>query len=114
MVNQLSGRQGASQPELLRVVTYRREGWWMAQCLEYDITATAKTESDLARELQRVIVGYMVVAEELGLAPFAHLPPAPSRFLTMWEQAREIDGPWSIEIGPPDLPRPQIQTRLAA
>jgi hypothetical protein len=86
----------------------------MAQCLEYDITATAKTESDLARELQRVIVGYMVVAEELGMAPFAHLPPAPSRFLTMWEQAREIDGPWSVEIGPPDLPRPQIQTRLAA
>ena len=70
------------------VVLFRSAGWWVAQCLEYDIATQAKTLEDLCYELQRVLVGRLTVSQELGLEPFRGLPAAPQKYWNMFNKAR--------------------------
>ncbi|HKO06445.1 MAG TPA: hypothetical protein VJ487_01930 [Alphaproteobacteria bacterium] len=79
---------------MVSVVLFQEGDWWSAQCLEYDITAQAKTLPDLQYELQRVLISQMAVSIEVGIAPFEDIGPAPQRFWEMYEGAKlrlEID-----------------------
>jgi hypothetical protein len=69
----------------IHALVMRHEDWWVAQCLQYNIAAQAKTLDDLAYELQRTIVARIALAEELGVEPFENLPPAPPEY---WERFR--------------------------
>jgi hypothetical protein len=60
---------------------------WFAQCLEYDIATQAGTLHDLNYELERAIMGHIVVSREHGLEPFDCLPPAPAKYWKLFEQA---------------------------
>ena len=70
----------------VRVVLYQESGWWVAQCLEYDIRAQAKTIS--------LVWDYITIAvEETRLdskkrhgKAFAHIGPAPEYFEKMWKE----------------------------
>ena len=98
----------------MRVVLFQEEGYWVAQCLEFDIAAQAKAFKDIFQELERVVVGRIIFAESKGLEAFADLPRAPRRFWDMFDAA-------SAEIQPrtmhgsslPDVPRPQLELRAA-
>ncbi len=68
----------------ISAVLFEEGGWWAAQCLEYDIAAQARTLADLRYELERVLLSHVVVATELGRAPFEGLGPAPQRFWDMY------------------------------
>ncbi|HEX3532407.1 MAG TPA: hypothetical protein VH988_35555 [Thermoanaerobaculia bacterium] len=73
------------QDELrIRTVLFREGDWWVAQCLDVDIAAQAKTENDLEYELGRILVGHVMASETLGVKPFANLPPAPRRYWDMF------------------------------
>jgi hypothetical protein len=72
----------------IRVVTFREGDWLVAQCLEVDIAAQAKTERDLCYELGRLLVGRLLTSEKLGVEPFENLPPAPKRYWDMFFLAR--------------------------
>lgn len=74
----------------IRAVLFQEEDWWVAQCLDYDIAAQARTRDDLLYELERVLVGHLVISAEKGLRPFERLPRAPRRYWVMYEQANPV------------------------
>ena len=61
---------------------------WSAQCLEYDVAMQAKTMTDLIYEVNRVLIGNMIVSKELGLKPFASLKRAPPVYWQLFDQAK--------------------------
>jgi len=78
-------------PDLkLRAVLFQEEGWWVAQCLEFDVAAQARTQADVVYELERILVGRFLVSAEKRCEPFAGVPPAPRRYWTMFEQAEPV------------------------
>lgn len=74
----------------IRAVLFQEEGWWVAQCLDYGIAAQARTQTDLLYELQRLLVGRLVISAEKGIQPFESLPKAPSRYWKMYEHAKPV------------------------
>lgn len=74
--------------QTLRTVLFKEGEWWVAQCLDVDIAAQAKTEQDLLVEIGRVLVGRIMAGEKLGVDPFATLPPAPRRYWEMFFSAQ--------------------------
>jgi hypothetical protein len=73
----------------LRAVIFKSGNLWFGQCLEHDIAAQAKTPQELPYQLERAIVGHMVIAVDNGLAAFKNVPPAPDRYWKMF--ARGLD-----------------------
>ena len=66
---------------------FKRGDWWVAQGIEYDIVAQAKTIEDLDYEFQRAIVAEMIIAVKHGEEPFANLSPAPEVYYDLWQDA---------------------------
>ena len=64
----------------MSVLIFKESGWWVAQCLEYDIAAQARTLKDVQYEFQRVFLGRIFAAQELGIDPFEGIPPAPDEY----------------------------------
>jgi hypothetical protein len=97
----------------IRAVLFQEIGWWVAQCLEYDIAVQAETEEALLLELERILIGYILVAQKKGRLPFQGMPPAPRRYWKMFELAKPIEmdlPPFPTE---PDLPEIELLARAA-
>lgn len=63
----------------LRVVIFREQETWVAQCLEYDLCTQAADLTTLQRRLRATLHA----GAGRGLAS---LPAAPARFFAMWER----------------------------
>jgi hypothetical protein len=85
---------------VLHAVLFEDRGWWVAQCLEHNLTASAKDPQELQRKLQNVLKVQMEADLEAGRAPFSTLPPAPRRFWTMFQSAE----PWGLDESSTTLP----------
>jgi hypothetical protein len=97
-----------------RAVIFHRDGWYVAQVLEVDIAVQARTPQDLDYELQRAIVGRLVVGAELGREPFAGLRPAPERFEQLWREAVPARVTVRFEVQPEVGPVPLLDARTVA
>jgi predicted RNase H-like HicB family nuclease len=100
-------------PYQIRAVVLQEGDWWVAQCLDYDIATQAKTIAELYDELERVLMGHMVMAREAGVAPFSGIPRAPKRYWDLFRDARLKLEP----VEPPvqlDVPSPSVDLRAAA
>ncbi len=76
----------------IQVVFFERSpSEWVAQCLQYDIGAQADNLLELVYELQRSLVGHVVISIENGLQPFESLPPAPAEYWDKWRHGMGID-----------------------
>ena len=71
----------------ISVLAFQEGEWWSAQCLQYDVAAQAKSLPDLFYELERTLMGYFVVATELGETPFAGIGPAPQKFWDIFQES---------------------------
>jgi hypothetical protein len=70
------------------------DGLWAAQCLEYDIAAQASRLEDLYYEMERVLVSYLSLADELGQEPFKGLPKAPKKYWDIFKKSMlRVDRP---------------------
>ncbi len=97
----------------IRVVLYMQGSHWIAQALEYDIAAQAKTITGTIRNLFETIADtYLFTCERNG-EPFAGIGRAPDRFHKMFDEAKddEIDFDISPRVLRRDLP---VQPHLAA
>jgi hypothetical protein len=98
------------------VLFEREPGNWVAQCLQFDIGAEAKTLPELLYELPKALVGHIVIATENGVEPFEILPPAPQEYWEKWNQAKDSipakKQPFRMPKEAPSLP--EISYRLAA
>jgi hypothetical protein len=73
--------------KMIRVLIKRDNEWWIAQCLEYDIAVQARTLKDVQYELERVFIGRICMAKQLGLNPFEGIPEAPKEFHQLFEDS---------------------------
>lgn len=78
----------------ISAVLFQEDGWWVGQCLQYDIAAQAKTLPQLHSEMARALVGHAVACLTEGLQPFDCLDPAPQKYWVMFgEAALHVTGP---------------------
>jgi hypothetical protein len=93
------------KPLELRVVVFRGNTKWVAQCLERDIAAQADSLAELPTRLGRALTAEIAFSQERGEPAFEMLPEAPRRYWAMWHGAEEVTDPepWSgvpVEILP--------------
>lgn len=98
-------------PYKISAVLFQEGDWWVAQCLEYDIATQAKKIAELYYELERILVGHMVVAREEGVAPFSGIPRAPKRYWDLFRDARVKLEPVEPQL---DVLSPSVDLRAAA
>ncbi len=78
-------------PQKIGAVVFRESDSWVAQCLEYDLTAQANSLKDLQYELQRTLIGHILAATEADQVPFERLAPAPKRYWEMFATAYALE-----------------------
>ena len=72
---------------VLHAVLFEDRGWWVAQCLEHNLTASSKNPRELLQKLERVLKVQIEADLEAGKPPFSALPGAPRRFWTLFQSA---------------------------
>ena len=100
----------------VRAVLFEEQGWWVAQCLEVNVATQARTLQDLQFELERILVGYLVVAKENDAEPFENLRRAPKRFWRMYEEGspvQTIQFLFHAPRGIPEVTVPELELRAA-
>jgi len=68
----------------LRILVLQDGPWWVAQCLEYDLGAEAKSLDDALYEMEKTIVGQIFFDIKHDRVPFSTLPPAPARYVELF------------------------------
>jgi hypothetical protein len=89
----------------IRTVIYVEEGLFVAQCLEYDVRAQAKT---LPLVIRYIILALMEIRQDSlhrHGRPFANIDPAPQQFFEMWEHKTALMYPQG------NMPTESIDTR---
>jgi len=72
----------------ISAVIFQEGEWWIAQCLEHDISAQAESPSELHYELERVLFAHLCASAQEGRQPFEGLGPAPKKYWRMWEKSK--------------------------
>ena len=75
----------------LRVLLFKHEDSWVAQLLEFYITAQGDTIEDAIYELSRLIVGEMVMRKQGMMQPLDDMPRAPVRYWQWYDKAKPCD-----------------------
>lgn len=80
------------RPEGLEVIIFKEpnknEQVWVAQCLQYDIAASATKIEDALFEFERMFVGQIAADIDSGLEPLENVPPAPQEFRALFNRAK--------------------------
>jgi hypothetical protein len=77
-----------TKPTQLRVLIMRREDWWVAQCLEFDLAAQARgTFDNINAEFCRMLRVRLAGCKLEEIDPFK-LPPASERYYHISKQPR--------------------------
>jgi hypothetical protein len=74
------------------LVTRVKEGW-CARCLEYDFVTQADTLNDLYAEIQRTVLGHVMISRQSGERPFHGLKKAAKEYWDQFERS-------SLEVRP--------------
>lgn len=84
-----------TQTDTIRVIVFKEDGQWVAQCLEFDISAQADDLDTLSERLVVTLKAEIRESLERHGKPFAGIDPAPKRFHMMWDRR-----PRSVEVNP--------------
>lgn len=85
---------------VFHAVLFEDRGWWVAQCLERNLTASSKDPRELHKKLETVLRVQIEADREAGVEPFSTLPQAPRRFWKLFQSAE----PWGLDDSPQELP----------
>lgn len=79
----------ANTPEIaLSVILYQEDGHWIAQGLEFDITAKGSSPPDASKKFACKVGAELIMSLELeDTTPFEGVGPAPVEFWKMWESS---------------------------
>jgi hypothetical protein len=84
-----------SETGTIRVIVFKEDGQWVAQCLEVDVCAQADDLDMLSERLMVTLKAELKESLERNGKPFAGIDPAPKRFHMMWDRR-----PRSVEVNP--------------
>ena len=71
---------------VVRVLVFRREGQYLAQGIDYDLTAQAPSEQQAIRSFVRLLKARLKRDAELGRRPLQGVPRAPRQYLEAWDR----------------------------
>ncbi len=100
------------ETQTVRVLIFREGDHWVAQCLDHDIAAQARTIDALFSEFDRIFEATVEVRRRKGLPGVESLPPAPERYWDALKDAVEIQ--WPEHAGHTTIPRPQGKAVVGA
>ena len=80
-------RESAMESINISAILYQEGEHWIAQCLEFDITAQAPSLPDLQKVFAMKVAAEMSISLDLGKEPLTDLPPAPDFFWRMFAEA---------------------------
>ena len=83
MATAQSPREGLKE---VRVVVFREEDMYVAQCLEFDIATQAPDIEGVLDRLDLTIEAECQMSKEATGEPFSGIPPAPVYFHHLWEK----------------------------
>lgn len=109
------------QTTTIHVVVFEDRGWWVAQCLEYDLCTSSKNLKDLPRQIASQLRLQVALDQKNGRQPFAELPRAPQKFWDLYQQATPhavvtLEGSWLsrlLKVLRSGMPSLQAQLSLA-
>ena len=78
--------------KVVRVLIFREGEAYVAQCLEYDISAFAPDKETLLKRFISVFGMERNRSLDRGGAPFAGIDPAPKEFHDRWKQPQAVSG----------------------
>ena len=80
------------RPLFLRVLIGPAGDQWIAQALDYDIATQAPSARDARDSFLRLLQARIQRDLKLGREPLQDIPPAPERFLAIWDRLEAADG----------------------
>ena len=93
----------------LRVVVFRDNEKWIAQCVEFDIGAQGETFDDVATRFALAIGADFQESMQRHGKPFGGIDPAPRWYAELWEgRARTVPPIQSIQTEGSDAPPYQM------
>jgi hypothetical protein len=69
----------------LNVLFFKEKDMWIAQCLQFDVTAQGETIPKARKSFERVLLAQIISDLEEKRAPLSTVPSAPAKF---WHQYR--------------------------
>ena len=78
------------ETSILRVVVFRGNHYWVAQCLEINIAAQGPDLDQLAERFANTLKAHLVLSQESGVEPFK-LRRADQRYWDMWAEALKAE-----------------------
>lgn len=82
------------------------ENSWYARCLEYDFVTQAPTLINLLYEIQRTIIGRLVIGAQQGIDPFLGLKRADERYWELFRKSGTVVQPQRITLSGISTVRP--------
>jgi len=77
-------------PEKIDVIAFEAgEGLWIAQGIQYDVVARAKSVAGIREAFLRQIAANVALNAKFGREGLQGIPPAPEKFKRMFEEASE-------------------------
>jgi hypothetical protein len=71
----------------LNVLFFKEEGFWVAQCLQFDVTAQGETLPEARKSFERVLVAQILSDLQEKRQPLSSVPSAPAKFW-QWYRSR--------------------------
>ena len=101
----------------IHAVVYLDRGWWVAQCLEYDLCTASRQRDELPRKLLSQLRTQIAADRMRGKRPFEDLPAAPEKFWKLYGEGRpiplELREPWLTRIFRRLRKSPELRAELA-
>lgn len=75
----------------LSVLLLKENNTWVAQCLEHDIAAQAKTIKDVKTAFEKTVTGQCFLDLQRGSDPLASIGPAPGFYRPLFDSAEKLE-----------------------
>ena len=72
----------------LSVLLLKEGKSWVAQCLEFDITAQGKTPKDAKKTFENTLLGQFILDVEQGKKPLEGIPQTPKIYFDLIERVK--------------------------
>ncbi len=72
----------------ISAILYQEDSWWIAQGLEFDITAQAPSLPELHDRFAMKVLAEVVISLDLNEQPLEGVPPAPDLFWQMFKDSK--------------------------
>jgi hypothetical protein len=101
-------------PEIDVIAFVTKDGTWIAQGVQYDIVARAKSPTALRDAFRRQISANIELNKKFGRSGLEGIPAAPEKFKRLFDEARERMSPTATPQESPKFSSENIRLTEAA